>query len=265
MKTQNRQLISALGLSSMGLVVMLALGLALGRWQKPGNVEAVVPEGPRVSSNAMVKAENSVLSENPRTIHVATIEGIEVSASNTLWSNGQLTTDVCFTIPDDNPDWIITSASLTTANKTISDWSTTPLEIRFPPLEGQQQVTTYTAEGNPINQVEKAGIDAKGLRCDRFSFDVADKPTEPVAFSVNKLTARPTEGKYCEHLMKVQAQLKARNLNFTIDCTEGNGLTNVVVSSKPETLSQTDAEKLVFSDEWYSHTGQWALILEVGQ
>jgi len=66
-------------------------------------------------------------------------------------------------------------------------------------------------------------------------------------------------------LAKVQEQLKARNIDITINCIEKDGVTNVAITNKPSSMSQAEAEKLVFSDEWYSKLGPWTFELAISK
>ncbi len=254
------------------MVSIIALGVVVGRWRPETIAEAdssVYPPVPSVqiaNLNDPTDKTGVDASITEPVISAQVVNGIEVTASNPRLQGDKFTVDVCFTIPDDNPDWIITKASLTTDKAISSDWWATPIELRFPSANGQQQVITHDAKGIPSVRTETVTGSQQGRRCDALTFQVpAGSTVSTATLSINAITSRPAEGQYCEKLAKVQDQLKARNVNITINCAEKDGVTNVTITNKPSSMSQADAEGLVFSDEWYSKFGPWEFELAISK
>ena len=169
--------------------------------------------------------------------------GIDISADR-AWRDGkQVNVDVCYTLPD-NSDWSIWGASLQYAGQTISDFGTTMLSVQEP-----------------------AGTQS-GKRCDTLSFvDVPpDADLSNVAVVIDALAASPQPEDYCSiYMPKIQQALSERGVAITLGCSDVNGVQNMQITSKPDTMSQEEAEKIVFSDEFYSVKGPWSFTFNLGQ
>ncbi len=248
-----------------GSAVAVTLGLVIGRWLPEAKAEVGGPVLPTASVQSVgtadrVNLDASLANGQPNT---QVVDGITVSTSNPRIEGDKLSLDVCFTLPDDS-NWIIWKASLKTEDTIVSDFAATPIELRLPPVNGQQKVITQDALGNPSERTEAVVGDRRGRRCDTLSFQVSGGSNVSTAsLTVNSIAAQPAEGQYCAYLEKVQKQLNARNVSIVISCTEKDGSTNSVVVSKSASMSQADAEQLVYSDEWFTKTGPWVFDLSI--
>jgi hypothetical protein len=249
-----------------GSTVAVILGLVIGRWLPEAKAEVSGPVLPATGAQSVGAADRvnleASLANSQSNIQV--VNGITVSASNPRIDDDKLSVDVCFTLPDDS-NWIIWKASLKTADTIVSDFAATPIELRLPPVNGQQRVITQDALGNPSERTEVVTGDRKGRRCDTLSFQVSGGSNAYTAgLTVNSIAALPAEGQYCAYLEKVQKQLDARNVSIVVSCAEKEGSANAVVS-KPASMSQADAEKLVYSDEWFTQIGPWVFDLSTSK
>ena len=169
--------------------------------------------------------------------------GIDVSADR-AWRDGkQVNVDVCYTLPD-NSDWFISNASLQYAGQALSEFGSTMLSVQEP-----------------------AGTQS-GKRCDTLSFvDVPpDADLSNVAVVIDALTASPRQEDYCLiYMPKIQQALTERGTAITLGCSDVNGVQTMQITSKPETMSQEEAEQIVFSDEFYSVKGPWSFTFNLGQ
>jgi hypothetical protein len=169
---------------------------------------------------------------------------IDVSADR-AWRDGkQVNVDVCYTLLD-NSDWFINSASLQYAGQAIADFGDTMLSLQEP------------ANGQP------------GKRCDTLSFVNVppDADLSNVAVTIDAIGAAPRPEDYCTILMpKIQQALTERGVAITLGCSpDANGTQSMQIMSKPDTMSQEEAEKIVFSDEFYTMKGPWSFTFNLGQ
>lgn len=268
-RNSNLGLILATVASTMAFA---AVGVVVGRWQPEIVVEAgSAPKAfpaPRVQISKLDGSTNaatvpaSPLNHAPIT---QAVNGIAITVSNPRISGNLFAVDVCFTLPDGNPDWIISRASLQLGEAMISDWTTTPIELSFPTAKGEQQIISYDARGNPHVRIETPGVNLPGRRCDGFAFDLppTDVRGATAKLSFHSITSSPAEGRYCAHLAGVQEQLQARGTIIEASCLESQGAVHVKVIRKPESVSLEDAEKLLLSDEWYTKFGPWTFDLNL--
>jgi hypothetical protein len=56
---------------------------------------------------------------------------------------------------------------------------------------------------------------------------------------------------------KIQQSLQERGIAITLDCPVVDGSATMQITSKPDSMSQDEAEQLVFSDEFYTVKGPW--------
>ena len=169
--------------------------------------------------------------------------GIEVRA-NRAWRDGkQINADVCFTLPDAS-DWSVSGATLQYADATVFDFGSTMLSLQEP-VEGQA-----------------------GQRCDTLSFFNVppDADLSAVTITVDSIAAPPRAEEYCSiYMPKIQQMLGERGLAITLECADVNGAQAMQIVGKPETMSQEEAEQIVYSDEFYTVKGPWSFTFNLGQ
>jgi hypothetical protein len=169
--------------------------------------------------------------------------GIEVSAER-AWRDGkQVNAEVCFTLLDAS-DWSIWSASLQYAGSSILDFGSTLLSLQEP-SQGQA-----------------------GRRCDTISFlnVPPDADLSNATITVDSIAAQPRAEDYCMiYMPKIQQALNERGIAIKLDCADVNGVQTMQILSKPETMSQEEAEQIVYSDEFYTIKGPWSFTFNLGQ
>jgi hypothetical protein len=169
--------------------------------------------------------------------------GIEVHADR-AWRDGkQVNVDVCFTLLDAS-DWSVWGATLQYADTSIFDFGSTLLSIQEP-VEGQS-----------------------GIRCDTLAFFNVppDADLSSVTVTVDAIAAPPRAEEYCSiYLPKIQQALTERGIAITLGCADVNGIQVMQILSKPDTMSQQEAEQLVYSDEFYTVKGPWSFTFNLGQ
>lgn len=203
-----------------------------------GSVPPAVPAGP----TAYIDASYPTVESAPVTSLVTT-SGIEISADR-AWRDGkQVNVDVCFTLLDAS-DWSIWGASLQYPGGSVLDFGTTMLSIQEP-VEGQA-----------------------GKRCDTLSFlnVPPDADLSNVTVTVDAISAQPRAEDYCSiYMPKIQQALTERGIAITLNCADVNGIQTMQIAAKPDTMSQEEAEQLVFSDEFYTVKGPWSFTFNLGQ
>lgn len=169
--------------------------------------------------------------------------GIEVRADR-AWRDGkQVNVDVCYTLLDSS-DWSIWGASLQYADMTIIDFGSTLLSVQEP-VEGQS-----------------------GLRCDTLSFINVppDADLSSVAITVDAIAAPPRTEEYCSiYMPKIQQSMAERGIAIVLNCVDVNGVQSMQITSKPENMTQEEAEQIVYSDEYYTVQGPWSFTFNLGQ
>lgn len=172
-----------------------------------------------------------------------TSSGIEVRADR-AWRDGkQVNVEVCFTLLDAS-DWSVWSASLQYPSVSVFDFSSTLLSLQEP------------VEGQP------------GLRCDTLSFFNVppDADLSSMTVTIDSIAAQPRAEDYCNiYMPKIQQSLAERGIGITLTCSDLNGVQTMQIASKPDTMSQEEAEQLVYSDEFYTVTGPWSFTFNLGQ
>lgn len=182
--------------------------------------------------------------ESEAVTSLQTTSGIEVRAER-AWRDGkQVNVDVCYTLLDAS-DWSIWSATLQYPNGSAIDFGTTLLSIQEP-VEGQS-----------------------GQRCDTLSFlnIPPDADLSSVTVTVDAIGAQPRTEDYCTiYMAKIQQAIDERGLGITLDCPVVEGQPQTMqIMSKPENMSQEEAEQIVYSDEFYTVRGPWAFTFNLGQ
>jgi len=169
--------------------------------------------------------------------------GIEVRADK-AWRDGkEVNANVCFTLLDGS-DWSVSGATLQYAGAAVTDFSSTLLSLQEP-AEGQS-----------------------GLRCDTLSFlnIPPDADLTTVTVTVDAIAAPPRAEDYCSiYMPKIQQALNDRALAITLGCADSNGAQVMQILSRPDNMSQEEAEQIVYSDEFYTVKGPWSFAFNLGQ
>jgi hypothetical protein len=204
-----------------------------------------VPQTPQEQPlpTAFIDPSYPTMESAPLTVNKQT-GGVDVSADR-AWRDGkQVNVDVCYTLLD-NSDWSIWKASLQYTGQAISDFGTTMLSVQEP-ANGQS-----------------------GKRCDTLSFVNVppDADLSNVAVTIDSIGASPRPEDYCTILMpKIQQALTERGVAITLGCSpDANGTQTMQITAKPDTMSQEEAEQLVYSDEFFTVKGPWSFTFNLGQ
>jgi hypothetical protein len=195
-----------------------------------------------VAPTAYIDPSYPTMESAPVTL-MQTSSGIQVRAER-AWRDGkQVNVDVCFALLDAS-DWIISSASLQYPGGSILDSGSTMLSLQEP-TAGQS-----------------------GQRCDTLSFFniPPDADLSNVTVTVDAIAAQPHAEDYCTiYMPKIQQALDERGIAITLDCPVVNNQQTMQIVSKPETMSQEEAEQLVYSDEFFTVQGPWSFTFNLGQ
>src|SRR5512142_1488969 len=169
--------------------------------------------------------------------------GIEVTVDR-AWRDGkQVNANVCFTLLDDS-DWSIWGASLQYAGTTLSDFGSTMVSLQQP-ATGQS-----------------------GKRCDTLSFlnIPPDADLSNVTVTIDAIAAPPRAEDYCTiYMPKIQQALTERGVAITLNCADVNGVQTMQITSKPDSMTQEQAEQIVYSDEFYTIKCPWSFTFNLGQ
>lgn len=216
-------------------ILLLAILLAACSPFVPQQTESTLP-------TAFIDPSYPTLESAPVTL-MQTSSGIEVRADR-AWRDGkQVNVDVCFTLLDAS-DWSIWGATLQYAGATIFDFGSTLLSIQEP-VEGQS-----------------------GQRCDTLSFINVppDADLSSVTVTIDAIAAPPRAEEYCSiYLPKIQQNLSERGIAISLNCADVNGVQALQILSKPDSMSQEEAEQIVYSDEFYTVKGPWSFTFNLGQ
>jgi hypothetical protein len=171
------------------------------------------------------------------------VGGFDVSLQR-AWRDGKTVyADVCFALPDVS-NWTIWSAHFDYSGQSITDFSASLLN------------TQNASNGQP------------GKRCDRISFYVPpDADLTSASLVIESIGAYPTQDEYCSlYMPKIQQALNQRGLGIALDCkANASGTTTMQIISKPASMSDADAQKIVYSDEFYTVKGPWTFAVNFGQ
>lgn len=175
---------------------------------------------------------------------------IQVSASNPRRDGDTLLVDVCFDLPDSR-DWMVQDALV----DLLRGGNTTQSPINAASLISLQA----------------AGADgAPGQRCDALEFSLPEGSAAVTpTLQVLALEASPREGETCTaYLDQVQAALDRQTTGIRIACDEApQSFGSWTISAKPESLSQSDAEAIVYQafKESITIEGPWVFeLVEIG-
>lgn len=209
-----------------GLVVRGAFGIGSAKAEPI----AVISEKSE-SASAVVEGEGgSALLAGPgagSSLWTQESRGSEVSATNFRQEGNKVSSDVCFTMPDDG-DWTIRQAALLYGGVEIQEygWS----------FQG-------TSSGS--------GVGA-GVRCDEIYFYLpeGDMP-DRIIMRIDAIAAFPREGEICtgEYLARAQAVIDGRGQGIVLGCVQEEAGEGVVEGLKavswPADMSQPQAEAAV--------------------
>ena len=174
---------------------------------------------------------------------VQTTSGIEVRV-NRAWRDGkEVHAEVCFTLLDTS-DWSIWGASLQYAGGSAVDFGSTLLSLQES-MEGQS-----------------------GIRCDDLSFFniPPDADLSTAIITIDAIAAPPRAEDYCAiYIHKIQQTLTERGIAIQLGCVDSDGVQVMHILSKPDTMSQEEAEQIVYSDEFYTVKGPWSFAFDLGQ
>ncbi len=169
--------------------------------------------------------------------------GIQVTADK-AWRDGkQVNANICFTLLDSS-DWSVSAATLQYPGGSVTDFASTMLSIQDP-ANGQS-----------------------GQRCDTLSFlnIPPDADLTNVTITVDAIAAQPRAEDYCNiYMPKIQQALTDRGVAITLACNDVNGVQTMQIVGKPDSMSQEEAEQMVYSDEFYTVKGPWAFTFNLGQ
>jgi hypothetical protein len=195
-----------------------------------------------VAPTAYIDPSYPTMESAPVTL-MQTSSGIQVRADR-AWRDGkQVNVDVCFTLLDAS-DWTISSASLQYPGGSILDFGSTMLSLQEP------------------------GAGQAGQRCDTLSFlnVPPDADLSNVTINVDAIASQPRAEDYCTiYMPKIQQALEERGIAITLNCADINGVQTMQIASKPDTMSQEEAEQLVYSAEFYTVQGPWSFTFNLGQ
>lgn len=171
------------------------------------------------------------------------VSGIDVRVER-AWQDGkQVYAEVCFSMPDLS-DWTIWKASLKYSDVVLNEYGTTLISIQ-----------ESTDDGQP------------GTRCDKLEFYVPpDANLSTVVISIDSIASYPGEGEYCSiYMPKIQEAFNERGVAITLECTDVDGVQTMRIVSKPETMSQDEAEQLVYSEDFFTLKGPWEFTFNLAQ
>lgn len=174
---------------------------------------------------------------------VQATSGIVVQV-NRAWRDGkEVHAEVCYTLLDTS-DWSIWGASLQYADGSVIDFGTTMLNLQES-VEGQS-----------------------GVRCDDLSFlnIPPDADLTNAIITIESIAAPPRAEEYCSiYMPKIQQTLNERGIAITLGCVDSNGVQTMQIVSRPDAMSQEEAEQIVYSDEFYTVKGPWSFAFNLGQ
>jgi hypothetical protein len=216
-------------------IVLIVTGCGLPLPQNAPPAPDALPTAFIDSSYPTVQAESAA--------PIQTSSGIEAQV-NRAWRDGkEVNAEVCFTLPD-NSGWSIWSASLQYTGGSVIDFESTLLSI------------------------QEAGDGQSGLRCDTLSFFniPPDADLSTAIITIDAVAAPPRAEDYCTiYIYKIQQALTERNIAIQLGCVDSDGAQIMQIVSKPDTMSQEEAEQIVYSDEFYTVKGPWSFVFDLGQ
>jgi len=218
----------------LGLAI-LACATPISEQQAPA--QSVAPSAtPFIAESYPTAAADSI---SPNQV----VSGIDVRVERAWQEGKQIYADVCYTLPDTS-DWTIWNANLKYADVVLNEYGATLLSSQEP-----------TGDGQP------------GLRCDTLEFYVPpDANLSTVTVSIEAIASFPRQEDYCAiYMPKIQQSFIERGIAITLECNDVNDVVTMQIISKPETMSQEEAEQLVYSDEFFTVKGPWEFTFNLTQ
>lgn len=197
---------------------------------------------PDTGSTAYIDPSYPTVASAPIT-NIQQTSGIEVRVDR-AWRDGkQVNADVCFTLLDAS-DWSVWGATLQYPGAAVTDFSSTLVRLQEP-VEG-----------------------SSGLRCDTLSFIniPPDADLSTVTITIDAIAAPPRAEDYCTiYMPKIQQALDERGIAIVLGCADAGGVQVMQILSRPDNMSQEEAEQIVFSEEFYTVRGPWSFTFNLGQ
>ena len=219
----------------LGLVAMIALaGCAPAA---PAGLPTFVAPGATAEINSAYPTQQAMQQNTSQNVG-----GFDINLQR-AWRDGkQVNADVCFTLPDAS-DWTIWNAHFDYTGQSVAEFSTSMLSRKDP-------------AGN-----------TPGQRCDQLSFYVPpDADLSSSSLTIESIGAYPTQDEYCSlYLPKIQQAMADRGTGISVNCIDKSGSMTMEIASKPANMSQEDAEKAVYSDEFYTVKGPWTFPVTFSQ
>jgi len=272
--------LTGVSLTASMAAVALAVGLSARPLVASRSAEAETGYGPAPEArNEQISAANGLSGESLASDSTVVgmsqqADGVELTASNFRRDGNYLLADVCFEFPD-NGDWSIWSASLRYEETLVQDYSSVPIEVRFPEVDETQTVVTF-ANGRKSVHSELASKGDMGGRCDTLSFELpADSKPHAYVLTIDSIAAAPREGESCTPaaLERVKAAVNSRSAGITVGCvsqsTEGGAGEGFVILGMPAQMAQDQAETIVFGQdvflEAFGRRGPWTFAVSLNQ
>jgi len=121
-----------------------------------------------------------------------------------------------------------------------SDWSVSGATLQY----AGAAITDFSST---LLSIQEPVEGQSGLRCDT-------------------LAAPPRAEDYCSiYMPKIQQALNDRAIAITLGCVDSNGSQVMQILSRPDSMSQEEAEQIVYSDEFYTVKGPWSFTFNLGQ
>ena len=202
---------------------------------------AIAPQPIQTGPTAYIDPSYPTVESAPQNL-AQTSSGIQVRADR-AWRDGkQVNVDVCFTLLDSS-DWTVSTASLQYPGGSITDFGSTMLSIQEP-TEGQS-----------------------GQRCDTLSFlgVPPDADLSNTVVTIDGIGSIPRAEDYCTYMPKIQQALNDQGIAIGLNCTDVNGQPTMQIVSKPDNMTQEEAEQKVYSDEFFTQKGPWSFTFNLGQ
>lgn len=231
-------------------IISLILIFAAAACSTPVSIVPAEPiPGQQLSSQAMAPTATPFMSESYPTAAADSISvdqlvsGVNVHVERAWQEGKQVYADVCFTLPDAS-DWTIWNASLKYADVVLQEYGATLLSSQEPSGDGQP-----------------------AQRCDTLEFYVPpDANLSTVTVSIGAIASFPRQEDYCViYMPKIQQVLNERGIGITLACSDVNGVMTMQITGKPNSMSQEEAEQLVYSDEFFSISGPWEFTFNLAQ
>lgn len=164
-------------------------------------------------------------------------QGINFTASNFYVDSGHVFADVCYDLPG-NDVWDINMATLSYGGKSTSNFAVNEISI------------------NVANDNQ-----SKGSRCLKLDFyDVeANSDFSTLTLIVGNIgQIAPPEGRECEgYLGRIQASSGISELGIEVTCEQFQGDSQVLLTKKPATMSDEEANALIAQAMYGQVTGPW--------